>query len=38
MVITLRGHIVAGIRDKALSEKLQLEAELTLERAINQVN
>ena len=30
-------HIVVGIRDKALSEKLQLEAELTLERAINQV-
>ena len=26
-----------GIRDKALSEKLQLETELTLERAINQV-
>ena len=33
----IRDHVVVGIRDKALSEKLQLEAELTLERAINQV-
>ena len=29
--------IVEGIRDKTLSEKLQLEAELTLERAISQI-
>ena len=29
--------IIVGIRDMALSEKLQLEAELTLETAINQV-
>ena len=28
----IRDRIVVGIRDKALSEKLQLEAELTLER------
>ena len=33
----IRDRIVVGIRDKALSEKLQIEAELTLERAINQV-
>ena len=33
----IRDRIVVGIRDKALSEKLQLEAELTLERAIDQV-
>ena len=33
----IRDRIVVGIRDKAFSEKLQLEAELTLERAINQV-
>ena len=29
----IRDRIVVGIRDKALSEKLQLEAKLTLERA-----
>ena len=33
----IRDRIVVGIRGKALSEKLQLEAALTLERAINQV-
>ena len=31
----IRDRIVVGIRDKALSEKLQLEADLTLEKAIN---
>lgn len=31
----IRDRIVVGIRDKALSEKLQLEAELTLEKAVN---
>ena len=31
----IRDRIVVGIRDKALSEKLQLEHDLTLERAIN---
>ena len=30
-------HNVVGIRDKDVSEKLHLEAELTLERAINQI-
>ena len=30
-------RIVVDIRDKVLSEKLQLKAELALERAINQV-
>ena len=33
----IHDRIVVGIRDKALSEKLQLKAELTLERAINRV-
>ena len=33
----IRDSIVVSIRDKGLTEKLQLEAELTLERAINQV-
>ena len=31
----IRDRIVVGIRDKALSEKLQLEADLTLEKAMN---
>ena len=31
----IRDRIVVGIRDKALSEKLQLEADLTLEKAVN---
>ena len=31
----LRDRIVVGIRDKALSERLQLEADLTLEKAVN---
>ena len=30
-------HNVVAIRDKALSEKLHLEAESTLERTINQI-
>ena len=29
----IRGRLVVGIRDKALSEKLQLHPELTLEQA-----
>ena len=29
----IRDRLVMGIRDKAISEKLQLEADLTLERA-----
>ena len=32
----IRDRIVVGLRDKALSEKLQLESSLTLEEAINQ--
>ena len=32
----VRDRIVVGLKDKTLSEKLQLEAELTLEKAINQ--
>ena len=32
----VRDRIVVGLKDKSLSEKLQLEAELTLENAINQ--
>ena len=31
----IRERIVVGIRDKTLSEKLQLEADLTLEKAMN---
>ena len=31
----IRDRIVVGIRDKALSERLQLEADLTLEKAVN---
>ena len=31
----IRDRIVVGIRDKSLSERLQLEAELTLEKAVN---
>ena len=31
----IRDRIVVGIRDKAMSEKLQLEADLTLEKAVN---
>lgn len=31
----IRDRIVVGIRDKVLSEKLQLEADLTLEKAVN---
>ena len=30
----IRDRIVVGLRDSALSEKLQLESELTLEKAI----
>ena len=33
----LRDRIVVGIKDKSLSEKLQLDWELTLERAVTQV-
>ena len=33
----IRDSIVVGIRNKSLSEKLQLEAELTLEKAMNLV-
>ena len=33
----MRDRIVVGIKDKSLSEKLQLDSELTLERAVNQV-
>ena len=33
----IRDRIVVGIRDKALSERLQLEADLTLEKAVNLV-
>lgn len=29
----IRGHIVVGIQDSSLSERLQLDAELTLEKA-----
>ena len=29
----IRDHLMVGIRDKAISEKQQLEADLTLERA-----
>ena len=32
----VRDRIVVGLKDKSFSEKLQLEAELTLENAINQ--
>ena len=32
----IRDRIVVGLRNKALSEKLQLESSLTLEKAINQ--
>ena len=32
----IRDRIVIGLEDKSLSEKLQLEAELALENAINQ--
>ena len=31
----IRDRIVVGIRDKNLSEKLQLESDLTLEKAVN---
>ena len=33
----LRDRIVVGTKDKSLSEKLQLDSELTLERAVTQV-
>ncbi len=33
----IRDRIVVGVRDKQLSEKLQLDNALTLERAVNQV-
>ncbi|XP_069110194.1 uncharacterized protein [Argopecten irradians] len=33
----IRDRIVVGIRDSRLSEKLQLDATLTLEKAVNQV-
>ena len=32
----IRDRIVVGLRDKALSAKLQLESDLTLEKAVNQ--
>jgi hypothetical protein len=32
-----RAHLVVGIRDAALSERLQLDAELTLEKAKKQI-
>ena len=32
----VRDRIVVGLKDKTLSEKLQLEADLTLEKATNQ--
>ena len=32
----VRDRIVVGLKNKTLSEKLQLEADLTLEKAINQ--
>ena len=32
----VRDRIVVGLKDKALSEKIQLEADLTLEKPINQ--
>ena len=31
----IRDRIVVGLRDKALSEKLQLESDLALEKAVN---
>ena len=31
----IRDRIIVGIRDKALSEKLQLEADLTLEKSVS---
>lgn len=31
----IRDRIAVGIRDKALFEKLQLEADLTLDKAVN---
>ena len=33
----IRDRIVVGIRDAKLSEKLQLDAELTLSKAVTQV-
>jgi len=33
----IRDRIVVGIRDRKLSERLQLEADLTLEKAITTV-
>ena len=33
----MRDIIVVGIKDKSLSEKLQLDSELTLERAVTEV-
>jgi len=33
----IRDRIAVGIKDKSLSEKLQLDSELTLERAVTQV-
>ncbi|UYV62643.1 hypothetical protein LAZ67_2001393 [Cordylochernes scorpioides] len=32
----IRDRIVVGVRDKALSERMQLDSELTLEKAVNQ--
>ena len=32
----VRDRVVVGLKDKTLSEKLQLEADLTLEKATNQ--
>ncbi|UYV71423.1 K02A2.6-like, partial [Cordylochernes scorpioides] len=33
----IRDRIVVGVRDKALSERMQLDSELTLEKAVNMV-
>jgi len=33
----IRDRIVVGIKDKSLSEKLQIDSELTLERTVAQV-
>ncbi|UYV62489.1 hypothetical protein LAZ67_2000778 [Cordylochernes scorpioides] len=34
----IRARIVVGVRDKALSERMQLDSELTLEKAVKMVN
>ena len=33
----IRDRLVMGLRDAKLSERLQLDAELTLDKAVNQV-